>query len=112
MDSVSLGKTYLAIVNPAAGGGKARKLLGPALKRLHDGGLEVKVATTSRAGDASKIAGDAYSRGVRNFIAVGGDGTSYEVINGILPQAISRERPTLGFLPLGTGNSFLRDFSD
>lgn len=107
-----MGKTFLAIVNPAAGGGKARKLLGPALARLNAGGIAVEVATTRRAGDATKIAADAYARGVRNFIAVGGDGTSYEVVNGFFPQALQGERPTLGFLPLGTGNSFLRDFTD
>lgn len=103
---------FLAIVNPAAGGGKSRKLLGPALDRLRVGGIDVKVAETRAAADATNIARDAYSRGVRHFIAVGGDGTSYEVINGLFPQALNGERPTLGFLPLGTGNSFLRDFSD
>src|SRR5262249_20803634 len=30
----------------------------------------------------------------------------------LYPQAAGKETPTLGFLPLGTGNSFLRDFSD
>jgi len=73
--------------------------------------MEVNVETTSGSGDATRIAGEAYRRGVRHFIAVGGDGTSYEVVNGLYPQALSGERPTLGFLPLGTGNSFLRDFS-
>jgi diacylglycerol kinase family enzyme len=109
-----LGQTYLAIVNPAAGGGRSRKLLGPALERLKAGGIEVKVAATRRPGQATEIARDAYGRGVRHFIAVGGDGTSFEVVNGLFPQALedSGERPTLGFLPLGTGNSFLRDFSD
>jgi diacylglycerol kinase (ATP) len=44
---------------------------------------------------------------------VGGDGTGYEVVNGLFPQAAAGpERPVLGFLPLGTGNSFLRDFTD
>ena len=107
-----MGQPYLAIVNPAAGGGRTRKLLGGALERLRAGGLEVKVATSRAPGDATKIAADAYGRGIRNFIAVGGDGTSYEVVNGLYPQALKSERPTLGFLPLGTGNSFLRDFSD
>ena len=107
-----MGQTYLAIVNPAAGGGRNRKLLGPALERLKAGGIDVKVATTHRPGDASNIAREAYSRGVRDFIAVGGDGTSYELVNGLFPEAIGKEPPTLGFLPLGTGNSFLRDFSD
>jgi diacylglycerol kinase (ATP) len=112
MGSGTLGQTYLAIVNPAAGGGRSRKLLGPALDRLRAGGLEVKVAATRAPGQATEIAREAYERGVRNFIAVGGDGTSYEVVNGLYPLALTGERPTLGFLPLGTGNSFLRDFSD
>lgn len=107
-----MGQTYLAIVNPAAGGGRSNKLLGPALQRLRDAGIEVKAATTRSAGQATEIARDAYARGIRKFIAVGGDGTSYELVNGLFPQAIGHEVPTLAFLPLGTGNSFLRDFSD
>ena len=107
-----MGQNYLAIVNPAAGGGRSGKLLPPALKRLGQAGIEVKVATTGRPGEATEIARDAYAHGTRHFIAVGGDGTSYEVVNGLFPQAIGNEVPTLGFLPLGTGNSFLRDFSD
>jgi diacylglycerol kinase (ATP) len=99
-------------VNPAAGGGRSSKLLDPALKRLRDAGIEVEVATTRSPGQATAIVRDAYSRGTRNFIAVGGDGTSYEVVNGLYPEAIGKETPTLAFLPLGTGNSFLRDFSD
>lgn len=106
-----MGQNYLAIVNPAAGGGRSRKLLGPALERLQAGGIEVKVAETRARGEATEIAREAYGRGVRNFISVGGDGTSYEIVNGLYPQALGGERPTLAFLPLGTGNSFLRDFS-
>jgi diacylglycerol kinase (ATP) len=106
-----LDQTYLAIVNPAAGGGKSARLLGPAIARLKAAGIHVKVAMTRAPGDAVRITQEAYQRGVRNFIAVGGDGTSYEVVNGLYPQALRGERPTLGFLPLGTGNSFLRDFS-
>lgn len=105
-------QNYLAIVNPAAGGGRSRRLLDPALDRLRAGGLQVKVAVTKARGEATEIVRKSYGSGVRNFIAVGGDGTAYEIINGLYPQASSGERPTLAFLPLGTGNSFLRDFSD
>ena len=104
--------SYLAIVNPAAGGGRSRKMLGPALERLRAGGVAVEVAETREAGDATRMAREAYQGGRRRFIAVGGDGTSYEVVNGLFPEASAGEPPTLGFLPLGTGNSFLRDFSD
>ena len=57
------------------------------------------------------LARDAYARGYRRFIAVGGDGTSYEIVNGLFPSTPGNETPTLAFLPLGTGNSFLRDFT-
>lgn len=102
---------YLAIVNPAAGGGRGGKALSAALARLRAGGVAVSVAETKGVGDATRIAREAYGRGRRHLIAVGGDGTSYEVVNGLFPEASRGERPTLGFLPLGTGNSFLRDFS-
>jgi diacylglycerol kinase (ATP) len=106
-----LGQSYFAIVNPAAGGGRSRKLLARTLERLRAGGIQVEIAETRARGEATTLARDAYQRGVRNFIAVGGDGTSYEIVNGLYPQALSAERPTLAFLPVGTGNSFLRDFS-
>ena len=109
---MSEGRAYLAIVNPAAGGGRSRKLLAPALERLRAGGIAIELAETKSAGDATRIAREAYRAGQRRFIAVGGDGTSYEIVNGLFPEALGGEHPTLGFLPLGTGNSFLRDFSD
>ena len=106
-----MNEKFLAIVNPAAGGGRCCKLVGPALEKLRAGGIQIDVAETSRLGDGITIARDGYSRGYRKFIAVGGDGTSYEVVNGLFPEA-EGDRPSLAFLPLGTGNSFLRDFSD
>jgi diacylglycerol kinase family enzyme len=112
-----LKETFLTIINPAAGGGRCRKLVGPALERLRAGGIALETIETSAARDATRIARDAYARGYRKFLAVGGDGTSYEVVNGLFPDAMTANGeegrvPTLGFLPLGTGNSFLRDFGD
>jgi len=99
----------LAVVNRAAGGGRCGRLVDAALARLREGGLEIEVAETTGPGHATRIAREAYDAGVRRFIAVGGDGTVHEVVNGVVP---GDERVKLGFLPLGTGNSFLRDFSD
>jgi YegS/Rv2252/BmrU family lipid kinase len=115
-----VNEQYLAIINPAAGGGRCRMLVGPALARLRSAGIEIETAETSAAGQAAEIARDAYGHGIRRFIAVGGDGTSFEIVNGLFPQNSSQasvnghnaQTPTLGFLPLGTGNSFLRDFCD
>ena len=107
-----LTSRYLAIVNPAAGGGKTRNLLGPTLDKLKSAGIEVDIRETSSSGHAANIARDAWREGYRKFISVGGDGTSYEIVNGLFPLNQNDEKPTLAFLPLGTGNSFLRDFSD
>jgi diacylglycerol kinase (ATP) len=105
------GAEFLAIVNPAAGGGKCGKLAPATLERVRGLGVTVRTAETSRSGEAIEIARKAYASGVRNFLAVGGDGTSYEIVNGLFPEALTGGKPTLGFLPLGTGNSFLRDFT-
>ena len=107
-----MNDTHLAVVNPAAGGGRCRKLVGPALARLRAGGLRLEVAETAGPGQATELVRAAYARGQRRFIAVGGDGTSYEIVNGLFPEALHHEPPALAFLPLGTGNSFLREFSD
>lgn len=105
-----MSEKFLAVINPAAGGKRCGKLVQPALERLRAGGIEVDIVETSSRGQATQVTREAYGRGYRRFIAVGGDGTVYEVVNGLFPGAA--EPPILAFLPLGTGNSFLRDFSD
>jgi diacylglycerol kinase (ATP) len=103
---------YVAIVNPAAGGGRCGKLAPAALERLRAAGLALEVQETRAAGEAAILANAAYAEGYRNFIAVGGDGTGFEIVNGLFPAASTEGRAALGFLPLGTGNSFLRDFTE
>jgi YegS/Rv2252/BmrU family lipid kinase len=103
---------YLAIVNPAAGGGRCGKLAPAALERLRSAGLSLEVRETRSPSEAAVLANAAYAEGYRNFIAVGGDGTGFEIVNGLFPAAATDGRAALGFLPLGTGNSFLRDFTE
>jgi diacylglycerol kinase (ATP) len=109
---VSNTDSFLAVVNPAAGGGRCRKLVPKALDRLRAGGIKLDVVETTGPEQGTQLAREAYSRGYRKFIAVGGDGTSYEIVNGLFPRRDSDEPVTLAFLPLGTGNSFLREFTD
>src|SRR5688500_2909574 len=106
---------HLAVVNPAAGGGRCGKQFPAALERLRNAGVEIDVVETGGPGEATPLVQRAWHEGRRRFIGVGGDGTGYEIVNGLFPLASadrSGERPSLGFLPLGTGNSFLRDFTD
>jgi len=89
--------TPLVIVNPIAGGGRA----GRAVSWL--AATEAIVRVTARAGEAEEIAAGAV--GHDRVIAVGGDGTVQEVVNGLLAHA---SPSTLGLLPLGTGNDLAR----
>jgi YegS/Rv2252/BmrU family lipid kinase len=102
---------FFAIVNPAAGGGRSAKLAGPALARLREKGLQIDVIASTGTGHAVQLAREAYEQGYRRFLAVGGDGTAHEILNGVFAGRPSVERIVLGLLPLGTGNSFLRDFA-
>ena len=102
---------FFAIVNPAAGGGRSAKLAGPALARLCEKGLNVDVIASTGQGHAVQLAREAYEQGYRRFLAVGGDGTAHEILNGVFAGRAAVQRIALGFLPLGTGNSFLRDFT-
>jgi diacylglycerol kinase (ATP) len=105
-----VNEKFLAIVNPAAGGGRSAKLAGREIARLREKGLLVDVIASMAPGHATHLADEAYSQSYRRFLAVGGDGTAHEVVNGIFGHGERTERVELGFLPTGTGNSFLRDF--
>src|SRR2546426_9820687 len=102
---------FFAIVNPAAGGGRSAKLAGPALGRLREKGLKVDVIASTGPGHAVQLAHEAYDQGHRRFLAGGGDGTAHEILDGVFAERSAVQRIALGFLPLGTGNSFLRDFT-
>jgi diacylglycerol kinase (ATP) len=102
---------FFAIVNPAAGGGRSAKLAGPALAGLRAKGLQIDVIASTGPGHAIQLAREAYDQGYCRFLAVGGDGTAHEILNGVFARRNSVKRISLGFLPLGTGNSFLRDFT-
>jgi len=102
---------FFAIVNPAAGGGRSAKLAGPAIARVREKKLQIDVVASTGHGHTAQLAREAYDQGYRRFLAVGGDGTGHEILNGIFAGRQKVERVALGFLPLGTGNSFLRDFT-
>jgi diacylglycerol kinase (ATP) len=106
-----VNEKFIAIVNPAAGGGRSAKLAGAGLARLREKGLLIDVIASTGPGHASALANEAYEQGYRRFLAVGGDGTAHEILNGIFSREQAVRPIELGFLPLGTGNSFLRDFT-
>ena len=94
------------IINPAAGLGRAKsvwqRLVANHPELAHD------ALITQRPGDGETVAAMAAQKGYKAVIAVGGDGTLHEVLNGALK---STPAPVVGIIPAGTGNDFARSVS-
>jgi diacylglycerol kinase (ATP) len=97
----------LALVNPAAAGGRAALLwqrLEPLVRRGFPG---LMVRLTSAAGDAERIASEwGGDNPTGSLLVAGGDGTLHESVNGLVRSA---SRAALGVLPAGSGNDFARN---
>jgi YegS/Rv2252/BmrU family lipid kinase len=93
----------LLIVNPAARHGETEALV-PAVERLLQS-VDHDTVLTEGMGHAVTLARDA--RGYDTIVAVGGDGTVHEVLNGIMARP-EHDRPALGLIPTGSGNDTRR----
>lgn len=93
------------IYNPTSGREEMLRRLPQILQKLEKAGIETSCYATEGEGDASHAAAEAARRGFDIVIAAGGDGTLYEVINGLAERPY---RPALGILPMGTTNDFAR----
>lgn len=101
------------IANPRAGRGRDA-VLARLVAALEERGLQHTVATTSRAADATQLARRAVvDHGARFVVAVGGDGTVHEVVNGLVDAHTGLARAddlVLGIVPSGSGGDFARTF--
>jgi YegS/Rv2252/BmrU family lipid kinase len=95
--------SWLAIVNPQAGGGRAGRAAHALVESLHQHGIRCIIKETRSAGHAEELARTAGAN-VAGIVAVGGDGTVHEVVNGLDLAA----PPRLAVLPCGTGNDWAK----
>jgi diacylglycerol kinase (ATP) len=96
------------VVNPASGNGAAGRAWPGIAERADAYGLAGDVLFTARPGDAAALAEQAAGDGARLVVAVGGDGTVNEIVNGLLRGG--GNGPELAVLPRGTGDDFARTF--
>ncbi len=78
------------------------------LVRALSGDLDLVVAETARRGHATELARRAAEEGFSTVIALGGDGTVNEAVNGLLAEGPSPDLPALAVLPIGSANVFAR----
>jgi YegS/Rv2252/BmrU family lipid kinase len=103
-------KKTLLILNPAAGKGKGKKNFDSLHSRLADRFENLDVKTSEYPGHNMEIGKEAAKNGIERIISIGGDGTPFEIINGLYADGIPEQEVEFGMIPAGTGNSFLRDF--
>jgi diacylglycerol kinase (ATP) len=100
-----LGSVTL-ILNPTAGRGVGARLAPHIVECLRGHGLDFQLVTTKGPGHAIRLARDATAKGEGIVVAVGGDGTVNEVLNGLMLVQGGPDGTALGVLPIGTGNDF------
>jgi len=100
----------LFIVNPIAGSGRAHDIVPRIEAWLAEHGTEARLLETREKGHAERLAAAAADLGHDRVIAVGGDGTIQEVLNGLLASGAGTDGalPSVGLVPAGRGNDLAR----
>ena len=117
MEVVERSKVWFTVVNVYAASKTASQRWEKAEARLKEKGIVYHGNRTGRSGNAMEITFDAAMAGYRKFVAVGGDGTVHDVLNGIAAyvesmsgysSALTFADFTLAVIPLGSGNDWIK----
>lgn len=103
--------TGFVVVNPRSAGGRTAREWPRIESALRSAYPHMRLAMTERRGDATKLVRHALDEGHHEIVAVGGDGTINEAVNGLFdadgpvaPDAV------FGFITSGTGGDFRKTF--
>lgn len=99
-------KNIKLIVNPSSGNWRGKKILPAIIKELKSLGVNFEIELSGREKASMELARSAAQQGYKKIIAVGGDGTINEVVNGIIGYDV-----LFGLIPVGFGNDFARSFN-
>lgn len=96
------------ILNPHAGKGKGLKEYPEIYRALTQAGHEVILHKTTYRFHAIEIVKSLNLYETDMLVSVGGDGTLFEIVNGLMNNP-GKKLPPIGIIPAGTGNSFMKD---
>lgn len=108
---------WFTVINGYAASKKAGALWKNVEEILNKKGVMFHGTKTGRAGNAAELTFDACMAGYRRLVAVGGDGTVHDVLNGIAAfvewtrssgRSLSFKDFSIGVIPLGSGNDWIR----
>ena len=97
------------LVNPASANGSTGRRWAETAYRAAAAGLEGETLLSTEPGEISELAVSAVASGARLVVVVGGDGTVYEAVNGLV-RADAADDVEVAILPFGTGTDFVRTF--
>jgi diacylglycerol kinase (ATP) len=100
--------TVVFLVNPASSNGSTGKRWPELAHRAAQLGLQGETLFSERPGHLIELAERAARDGAELVVAVGGDGTLNEVVNGLMQAGATAELATI---PLGTGMDFVRTYA-
>lgn len=120
-EGILIAVKHFFVINPAAGKGKACRVLGEAIRDAGEvSKIDYEIYTTTDKGDATRFVFEKINEkpeeATYRFYACGGDGTLAEVVNGVMKcRDISSDKPLAGIevgcIPVGTGNDFVKNFT-
>ena len=109
--TVEGGAKWFVVINPIAGSGKGLDDYPLISKLLRDNGIRCEAVFTEHKHHATELTVSAIKEGYRHIIVIGGDGTLYEVVNGIyIQKCVAPEDITIAVIAVGTGNDWIRMF--
>lgn len=95
-------------MNPESGAGRTGRQFDRIARAVRATVGDFEWAFTASPGDGVRLAGDALRAGGSLVVAVGGDGTASEVIDGLTGAPPREDAPVFGFIPRGTGGDLRR----
>jgi YegS/Rv2252/BmrU family lipid kinase len=101
-----LSEAVHVILNPSSGSGAGAKVGQEVTEELRARGIDHRLFPTSGPGHAAELAQRAAEEDVGRILAVGGDGTLHEIVNGFVECGL--DGPAIAVVPVGTGNDFHR----
>ncbi|MFK8103399.1 MAG: diacylglycerol kinase family protein [Saprospiraceae bacterium] len=103
--------TWYIILNPVAGQGAAKKKWPLIAEQLQIATIPYVIHFTESSGHAINLVTNAITQQYRKILAIGGDGTNNEVVNGILSQNLVPSTDiTYALFPIGTGNDWVKHY--
>ena len=103
-------KKYYLLVNPAGGTKKGMEILEMVKPIFEKSEVHLDILQTEYAGHANELANTLDLSGYNGLCAIGGDGTLFEMVNGMLKRKDNQNFP-LGLITGGTGNAFMHDLN-